>query len=143
MSTVFQNVDATWVAAVYALLGFLAGLLAGRYWPARTVRVEGRRPREARRSQQPAGEGGRQELYVGNLPYDVEEPELQKMFSEAGKVASVRIITNRFNGRSKGYGFVEMADESSGRAAMRSLNGREVRGRKLVVNEAKSQAGGD
>ena len=83
------------------------------------------------------------ELYVGNLPYDVDEAELQKLFAEMGNVASARIIANRFNGKSKGYGFVEMADDADARAAMRSLNGREVRGRKLVVNEAKSQANSD
>jgi len=91
----------------------------------------------------PGGESGRLEIYVGNLPYDVDEPQLQKLFSEQGKVASARIIVNRFNGKSKGYGFVEMADDASARAAMRALNGREVGGRKLVVNEAKGQSSND
>jgi hypothetical protein len=142
----FQNLDPIVVAAVYALLGFLAGLVTGRHWASRTARGSagaGRRPREARRPQAPAGGSGRMELYVGNLPYDVDEAELQKLFAEMGNVASARIIANRFNGKSKGYGFVEMADDAAARAAMRSLNGREVRGRKLVVNEAKSQANSD
>jgi len=136
------------VAPIYALLGFLAGLLTGRYWSARPGRKEGRSPREREACRQPGpsvpgGESGRLEIYVGNLPYDVDEPQLQKLFSEQGKVASARIIVNRFNGKSKGYGFVEMADDASARAAMRALNGREVGGRKLVVNEAKGQSSND
>lgn len=84
------------------------------------------------------GEGS--ELYVGNLSYDIKERELEKTFAKFGAVLSTRIIANKSNGRSKGYGFVEMAGQSAAEKAVKAMHGKEVNGRKLVVNEARSKS---
>lgn len=75
-------------------------------------------------------------LYVSGLPYAVTEDQLQDLFSEHGTVASARIVTDRFSGRSRGFGFVEMGSEAEAQAAMEALNGTELQGRVLKVNEA-------
>ncbi len=76
-------------------------------------------------------------LYVGNLPYSMGQEELQEMFSEFGAVESARIITDRESGRSKGFGFVDMNDESEAKKAIEALNNKEINERKMVVNEAR------
>ncbi len=76
-------------------------------------------------------------LYIGNLSYDTTEAELQEMFSRFGAVESVHLITDGASGRSKGFGFVEFRDDQEAKAAMTGLNGTEVRGRAVVVNEAR------
>ena len=76
-------------------------------------------------------------LYVGNLPYEITEAELTALFAEYGQVESAKIITDRDTGRSKGFGFVEMADRSEGEKAMAELNGRSMNNRQIKVNEAK------
>ena len=76
-------------------------------------------------------------LYVGNLSYDMNESELKAEFEAFGAVSSVRLITDRETGRPRGFGFVEMEDQSAGLNAIDSLNGKEVAGRSLVVNEAR------
>ena len=76
-------------------------------------------------------------LYVGNLPYSTTEDELRGMFAEFGEIASLRIVTDADSGRSKGFGFVELADDEQAKAAMSSLNGRDMQGRAIVVNEAR------
>lgn len=76
-------------------------------------------------------------LYVGNLSYTVTDTALQDLFAQAGEVASARIITDRASGRSKGFGFVEMANEDAAQAAIDKFNGQEFEGRKLTVNEAR------
>lgn len=96
------------------------------------ARGEGRRKSASRT-------GDEVELYVGNLPYDTSESDLERIFSEFGAVASIRVIGNRMSGKSKGFGFVEMADQQGATAAAQAMNGRELKGRKLVVNEAKSR----
>lgn len=78
-------------------------------------------------------------LYVGNLPYSLEEAKLQELFSQHGSVVSVRIITDRFTGRSKGFGFVEMGSKEEADRAAAALNGTEVEGRTIVVNEARPE----
>jgi RNA recognition motif-containing protein len=75
-------------------------------------------------------------LYVGNLSYQVEESELKNVFSECGNVASVKIITDRDTGRSKGFGFVEMENSDEANACIDQLNGKEVDGRPIKVNAA-------
>ncbi len=77
-------------------------------------------------------------LYVGNLPFQTTEEDLSDLFSQAGNVESVRIITDRDTGRSRGFGFVEMGDEEADKA-VESLNGTEMGGRPLTVNEARPQ----
>jgi RNA recognition motif-containing protein len=81
-------------------------------------------------------------LYVGNLSFDTTENDLNTLFAEAGEVESVRIITDRDTGRSRGFGFVEMDDEA-GQKAISQLNGTELAGRQLTVNEARPQADRD
>ncbi len=76
-------------------------------------------------------------IYVGNLAYDITEDELQAMFAEFGEVSSVSIITDKFTGRSKGFGFVEMPTESEGEEAIKSLDGNSVKGRDIKVNKAR------
>ena len=76
-------------------------------------------------------------LYVGNLSYQITEDELSELFSEFGAVESVKIITDRETGQSRGFGFVEMASKEEGEAAMNELNGKEHNSRALVVNEAR------
>ncbi len=76
-------------------------------------------------------------LYVGGLPYSTTENELEDLFAEHGTVESVRVITDRMTGRSKGFGFVEMGSQEAAEAAIAKLNDSELGGRTLVVNEAK------
>ena len=76
-------------------------------------------------------------LYVGNLSYDLSESDLSRTFGEYGEVESVRLITDRDTGRPRGFGFVEMGDKASGKAAIEALNDKELDGRRLVVNEAR------
>lgn len=76
-------------------------------------------------------------LYVGNLSYDVDETQLQQLFSGHGTVSSAQIIMDRDTGRSKGFGFVEMGSSEEAAAAISAMNGQEIGGRALTVNEAK------
>ena len=76
-------------------------------------------------------------LYVGNLSYSVSSSDLEQMLSEHGTVESAEVISDRATGRSKGFGFVEMATEEEAQAAIAALNGQEHNGRALTVNEAK------
>jgi len=76
-------------------------------------------------------------IYVGNLSYDVDDEQLRAAFQAFGEVDSARIITDRDTGRSKGFGFVEMNDNDQANAAMEALNGTELGGRTITVNEAR------
>jgi cold-inducible RNA-binding protein len=76
-------------------------------------------------------------LYVGGLPYSVNDEGLSELFSEHGKVASAKVITDRETNRSKGFGFVEFEDDAEGKAAESAMNGKEVEGRTIRVSEAK------
>lgn len=78
-------------------------------------------------------------LYVGGLPYAATEQELSDLFAQQGKVASVRIITDKFTGQSRGFGFVEMSSDAEAQAAISALNGSQMGGRTLTVNEARPQ----
>jgi len=80
-----------------------------------------------------------QKLYVGNLPFGASEEALKNLFAEAGTVESVKIITDTYSGRSRGFGFVEMASKEDGEKAISLLNGKTFMERALVVNEAKPQ----
>ena len=84
-------------------------------------------------------------IYVGNLSYDTTQAQLQELFEAHGEVSSVNVITDRDTGRPRGFAFVEMATEQGASAAIAALNGQEVDGRALTVNEAKpreSRGGG-
>jgi RNA recognition motif-containing protein len=76
-------------------------------------------------------------IYVGNLDFKVAENELEELFGEFGQVESVRIITDKYSGRSKGFGFVIMEDDAEAKEAIEALNGKEVKTRPITVNEAR------
>ncbi len=76
-------------------------------------------------------------LFVGNLPYSVNDGSLQQNFSEYGTVVSAKVMTDRETGRSKGFGFVEMSSPAEAQAAMNAMNGQPLEGRAIVVNEAR------
>ena len=76
-------------------------------------------------------------LYVGNLPYRVDDRSLQEAFSQYGNVTSASVIMDRETGRSKGFGFVEFDDDNAAEEAMNAMNGQDMEGRAIVVNEAR------
>lgn len=79
-------------------------------------------------------------IYIGNLPYSVTDDELRSAFAEFGDVATAKIIMDRYSGRSKGFGFVEMDNDSEAEEAIKSLDSTDMQGRKLRVNQAKPRA---
>jgi RNA recognition motif-containing protein len=87
-------------------------------------------------------EGGTMNIYVGNLSYELTEEELQEAFQAYGRVDSAKIIKDMYSGRSRGFGFVEMSDKEEGEAAVKGLNGKELKGRPIRVNEARPRSGG-
>lgn len=130
-----QNVGSIWSgvsdAAMWLLFGFGIGVLLGMRAP---------RTRAPRGSPSAAGSGGLGvEIYAGNLSYELTEDDLRKEFEAYGVVSDVRIISNKFNNKSKGYGFVKMPDGPEAQAAIAALNGKNLKGREIVVNEAKSK----
>ncbi len=76
-------------------------------------------------------------IYVGNLSFDVKEENLQAAFESYGKVASATVVRDKYSGQSRGFGFVEMPDANEARTAIASLNGKELLGRQMNVNEAR------
>ena len=91
-----------------------------------------------KRKPHPAPADGSVEIYVGNLSYDMTEDQLRETFAAYGKVNSARLIMNRFNGKSKGYGFVQMPDRAEAEKAIAALNDKEILGRTMRCNEAKN-----
>lgn len=81
-------------------------------------------------------------LYVGNLPFSATEESLRELFEQHGPTVSVRVITDRETGRSRGFGFVEFENESNAEKALRALDGADMEGRSLRVNEAQDKRGG-
>ena len=80
-------------------------------------------------------------IYVGGLPYSVTEQDLAEIFAAHGTVESARVITDKFTGQSRGFGFVEMSSAAEAQNAISSLNNSQMNGRTLIVNEAKPQEG--
>lgn len=127
------------------IVGFVVGRLSkGGKGPSKKQADDGRRKKSDRKIQ-PNAEPARQpipagsvEIYVGNLSYDLTEDELKKLFTEYGEVSSARIVSNRFNGKSKGFGFVVMPNRSEAEKAIVAYSEKEYRGRKMRVNEAKN-----
>lgn len=76
-------------------------------------------------------------LFVGNLPYETNDQGLSDLFSPFGEVSSANIISDRFSGRSRGFGFVEMTNDGEAEKAIQEMNGKELNGRAIVVNEAR------
>lgn len=79
-------------------------------------------------------------IYVGNLSFDVSEENLQKTFEAFGQVASATIVRDKYSGQPRGFGFVEMPDQNEARTAIANLNGKELLGRQMNVNEARPRA---
>lgn len=78
-------------------------------------------------------------IFVGSLPFTVKEEELREVFEEYGEVVSAKIISDKFTGRSKGFGFVEMSNDAEANRAIEELNGAEMNNRTIVVNEAREK----
>ena len=76
-------------------------------------------------------------IYVSNLSFNVQDEDLREFFAEYGEVTSAKVITDKFTNRSRGFGFVEFADESAANAAVEKMNGADIEGRKIVVNIAR------
>ncbi len=81
-------------------------------------------------------------IYVGNLSYEVTEEDLRTSFESFGKVESANIINDKYSGKSKGFGFIEMSTAEEAKAAIEGLNGKELKGRNLNVNEARPRSEG-
>ena len=76
-------------------------------------------------------------IYAGNLPWGLSEEDIREAFEAFGEVVSVKIIQDKFTGRSRGFGFVEMPNQEEGEAAIAALNGKDLKGREIVVNQAR------
>jgi RNA recognition motif-containing protein len=81
-------------------------------------------------------------ICVGNLSFDVNEEDLRKAFEDFGKIESVNLIKDKYSGQSRGFGFVEMSDKAEAQSAVKGLNGKELKGRALSVNEARPRSEG-
>ncbi len=79
-------------------------------------------------------------IFIGSLPFSIKESDLREVFEEYGAVESAKVITDKFTGRSKGFGFVEMPNEEEAKRAIEELNGAEVDNRTIVVNEARERS---
>ena len=138
------------IAALAAalLVGFLVGFLVGRGKAKKGAAKKPQQPQQKKQPQQrreprpepvrPPIPAGSVELYVGNLSYDMTEDQLRKTFEAFGKVDSVRIVTNRYNNKSKGFAFVVMPNRPEAEKAIAETNDKEVMGRLMRVNEAQN-----
>ena len=144
----FQQGDTRCAAIAIAVAAFVAGiivtiLLKKIFCPCKRDRQYVRhfarddRPFEKRKPH-PAPADGSVEMYVGNLSYEMTEDQLRKEFEAYGKVNSARLIINRLNGKSKGFGFVQMPDRGEAMRAIAGLNDKEILGRRIKCNEAKN-----
>ena len=82
-------------------------------------------------------EEAKNKLYVGNLPYSATDESLKQLFTEFGEITDAKVITDKFSGRSKGFGFVTMQDEATAQKAIEGMNGKDIEGRPIVVNVAR------
>ena len=124
--------------ALALIVGFFLGRLSCRKGKAANVRKPPRPRREPRPETRIPIPAGSVEIYVGNLSYEFTEAQLRETFEAFGKVDTARVVTNRFNDKSKGFGFVVMPNRAEAEAAIAALNDKEVLGRKMRVNEAKN-----
>ena len=121
------------------LAGLVIGIIVGRLSKGCGCK-SGRKPRPRGGEAAVGGNKDCVEIYVGNLSYDTTEAQMRAEFEKFGSVLSARIITNRFNHKSKGFGFVEMPNRAEAEAAIKALNDKDIQGRKLRVNEAKNKS---
>lgn len=148
----FTNCQTSCAAILLAVAAFVLGILAAclgckvfggcgkkacaKGGAAKAAKKE-ERPFEKRKPH-PAPADGSVEIYVGNLSYDMTEDQLRKEFEAFGAVNSARLILNKFNGKSKGFGFVQMPNRAEAEKACEALNDKEIMGRKMKCNEAKN-----
>ncbi len=131
MNAALAQCTVTTAAGVAAVAGLVVGGIVGYF----AGRAGKRRPFNKKFKELPPGAV---EIYVGNLSYDTTEDFLRKEFEKFGAVASVRIITNHFNNKSKGFGFIEMPNRAEAEKAIAALHNSEVQGRRLHINEARN-----
>ena len=124
--------------ALALIVGFFLGRLSCRKGKADQSRKTPRPRRESRPETRIPIPAGSVEIYVGNLSYELTEAQLRETFEAFGKVDTARVVTNRFNDKSKGFGFVVMPNRAEAEAAIAALNDKEILGRKMRVNEAKN-----
>jgi len=122
-------------AAMWLLFGFGIGVLLGM-----RVQRRGNKSSVTTHASGNGATGSGVEIYAGNLAYDLTESDLREAFGKYGAVSDVRIITNKFNNKSKGYGFVRMPNQTEADAAIKALHGKNFKGREIVANEAKSKS---
>lgn len=127
------------------VVGFLMGRRAGSGCKCAKKAQQSQQPRKRERVEsRPAPEprapipAGSVEIYVGNLSYDLTEEQLRKEFEAFGKVDTARVVTNKYNDKSKGFGFVVMPNRAEAEAAIAAMSEKEVMGRKMRVNEARN-----
>ncbi len=137
-------------AATIAAIAFIAGVVVAsivcalRRGGCSCSHSSGARNRRAdakpfeKRKPHPAPTDGSVEIYVGNLSYEMTEAQLRSEFEAFGKVASARLITNKYNGKSKGFGFVNMPNRAEAEKACAVLNDKDIMGRRMKCNEAKN-----
>ncbi len=138
-------------ALIVAVAAFLLGVVVEMIICKLACKCGGKKGGECRKAAQkpqrkeehfekrhPAPADGSIEIYVGNLSYDLTEDQLRAAFEAYGKVNSARIITNRYNNKSKGFGFVQMPNRPEAEAAVAALNDKDLMGRKMKCNEAKN-----
>jgi len=144
----FKNGQTSCAAISLAVAAFLVGMIAmcllckvccpcGKKNACKKPQKKDDKPFEKRKPH-PAPADGSVEIYVGNLSYDMTEDQLRETFSAYGTVSSVRLVTNRSNGKSKGFGFVQMPVRAEAEKACAELNDKDVLGRKIKCNEAKN-----
>ena len=153
----FQGANQT-PAIILAIVAFVLGmvamcLLCKLFCPCgkKSCKKDGKKPQQKqpqqkkgeekpfeKRKPHPAPADGSVEIYVGNLSYDMTEDQLRETFAAYGKVNSARLITNKFNGKSKGFGFVQMPDRAEADKAIAALNEKEIMGRQMKCNVAKN-----
>ena len=139
------------VALVVALVvGYIIGFIVGRRKAAKGAAKKPQQSQQQKKPQQPVRRdprtvtarppipAGSVELYVGNLSYDMTEDQLRQTFEAFGKVDSVRVVTNRYNNKSKGFAFVVMPNRPEAEKAIAEMNDKEVMGRPMRVNEAQN-----
>ena len=124
--------------ALALVVGFFLGRFSARKGKAATAHKAPRPRREPRPETRMPIPAGSVEIYVGNLSYELTEAQLRETFEAFGKVDTARVVTNRFNDKSKGFGFVVMPNRAEAEAAIAALNDKEILGRKMRVNEAKN-----
>jgi hypothetical protein len=143
--------EATTIAVIAFLLGVVAMCVVCKLFckpcggakcnsgkqPQRRSSPGEQRPFEKRKPH-PAPADGSVEIYVGNLSYDMTEDQLRAEFEAFGKVNSVRLVMNRFNGKSKGFGFIQMPNRDEAERACAAINDKEIMGRRVKCNEAKN-----